>query len=437
MLGRGGRRVLAVVSVIGGVCLTAASVAGQGGGFAPVPLPDPGIPGYRFPEPEPTILGWAAANDTKAMASHAWGVWTALTMKSGQRYEGQELLVFETWQTPGDLLASPARGLAAAPRNPRPLALPHQFFKSARPLAAATGGQQTVLGFVKYDPTAARHIQDKNLFSKAALQAMLPDKAVMLADWPGPPTPPKAFGSTDWGRCVWIDIQDQKPGPGSGAVDTACKADGSSRTPATTYGVGQFIKFRMSPAAIKSLASNRRLQALARAATGDYAVLVAMHVTTREMKQWTWETFWWSPRPADPPLPSGKAIADARPSQLEAPAANYAHCTAYSTLFPPQPNTGGQNVGESVYCYNPWLEAGFDPSVLPDSQDGMYQGKVVKNDVGVQTNCMSCHAQANYAPGTVASPPKYTGDRYVDLNGAAFTGTLKVDFLWSIPGNAQ
>jgi len=36
----------------------------------------------------------------------------------------------------------------------------------------------------------------------------------------------------------------------------------------------------------------------------------------------------------------------------------------------------------------------------------------------------------------VATAPNYAGDRYTDLNDPAFNGTLKVDFLWSIPGNA-
>jgi len=69
----------------------------------------------------------------------------------------------------------------------------------------------------------------------------------------------------------------------------------------------------------------------------------------------------------------------------------------------------------------------------------MNAGKPVKtpNDVGAQTNCMSCHGQANWNPNNVANAPDYTGDRYIDMNSPQFKGTLKVDFLWSIPGNAH
>ena len=169
-----------------------------------------------------------------------------------------------------------------------------------------------------------------------------------------------------------------------------------------------------------------------------------MRARARETTRWTWQTYWWVPNPSSPAAPSSSAIAALRPPQLTGPAANYAQCTAYSMLQPPQPNTGGKNVGAPVYCFNPWLEAGFGPDDLPDSEPLTYEGKTLANNVGVQTNCMSCHAQANFtgaesgqsACATSQKPPAYTGDRYVDLNAPDFKGTLKVDFLWSVADNA-
>jgi mono/diheme cytochrome c family protein len=111
---------------------------------------------------------------------------------------------------------------------------------------------------------------------------------------------------------------------------------------------------------------------------------------------------------------------------------------AYSMKNPPQPNTGGKNDGNSVYAYNPWLEAGFGPGDLPASQPGKDNGKQVANNVGVQTNCMSCHAQAAYSP-TISDLESvlYTGDQYIDVKGPQFKGKLRTDFLWSIPDNAR
>jgi len=85
--------------------------------------------------------------------------------------------------------------------------------------------------------------------------------------------------------------------------------------------------------------------------------------------------------------------------------------------MPPQPAAGGSNTGESVYCFNPCLEAPFGPSILPNSLPGSTKkgSKLVKtaNNVGSHTNCMSCHEMAKFpAPDTLS----YTGDRYVDIN---------------------
>jgi len=457
--------------------------------FKPVPLRDPGIAGYKFPEASDTILGWVEKKDQKAINTHAWGIWTSLTRPSGERFESQELLVFETWETPSDIMTPSAKKLH---RNPRPVVRPHQLLRAGRKgiTATSTHGGETALGFVKYDPEAAAYAIKENVFSTANLQSMLaagkttippfpnagmtlkpvfqalatgktvgkPDASTplqvdghyfRLANWPGPIDPPKAYPPQDWKHCVWIDVDDPAQGPGTGADDKACGADGKSRKPETTYGVGRLMSYKLSKAEADSVnAANlaaftpgpenpQPIPGYVMAQEGDTSVLLAMHVTSREIEEWTWQTFFWAPNPDDPPFPSSKAVAADRPKELTGPARNYAHCTAYQMLDPNEKPRGGTGKGESVYCFNPWLEAGFGPDVLSDSKPGVYKGKPVKNDVGDQTNCMSCHAQANFAPSTVTTGPGYTGDRYVDLAGPEFKGTLQVDFAWSIPNNAK
>ena len=278
-----------------------------------------------------------------------------------------------------------------------------------------------------------------------------------LAAWPGPPGneppgPSVPFPSSAWGQCVWVDLQNG--GQGKGDVDKQCDPKGGSRTPQTTYNVNGFINFVLSDDEAKLMTAQNLAQweqAVEKAkqtskqtppkpnalAKGDHAILLAMHVTSREIKRWTWQTFWWEPNPDQPHFPSSPAIAKDRPAQLKGAPRNYAHAPAYSMEYPPQPNTGGKHVGNSIYAYNPWLEAGFSPTVLPDSLPGTYHGKPVKNNVGIMTNCMSCHGSANYNPNNLQTAPNDTGDRYVDLDDPRFKGTLKVDFLWSIPGNAK
>jgi len=442
--------------------------------FHPVPLPDPGVAGFHFPEAEVTIDNWVTQGNEDSIHSHTWGIWTALTTDSGETYEGQHLRVFETWYTPNDIQALPAGQrsmelLRSTPREPRQLGVPHQLQGKAGAAAEAGGGRRTVLGFVKYDPSAAAHVVQQDLFSKTTLDSLLADgevdvpdfpstamtlkpvfqplppaKAVdgryfQLAAWPGPPETPKAYPSTDWGQCVWIDLKDDGAGTGTGAVDTTCAADGSSRTADTTYGVGSFIHFKLTSAQAAMAMRAASAQGLEMTVSAnDYAVLVGMHVTSREITRWTWQTFWWSANPDTPNAPSSSAIAAKRPSQLQGAARHYAGCSAFQMLDPNQPVTGGSNTGGSLYCFNPWLEAGFDPSDLPASEPVTNDGKVVVNNVGVRTNCMSCHAMAAWEKeGTDLTNVLYTGDRYVDLDGPQFHGRLRLDFLWSIAAAAS
>jgi mono/diheme cytochrome c family protein len=466
------------------VLLTAGRTNAQ---FVAVPLPDPKIPGFQFPEAESTIVDWVfqASNKTPSgpqsfakIHLHGWGIWTALTMETDQVFDGQKLRTFETWPTPQDVMAAPpnAKGAAlmlTAPRSRSSFQPFHQFghVKGTKgrvnPLRAAAliNPDQTITGFVKYDPSAASHIVQQGLLSKKNLGALLQAGAnaipsfpvtafalkpvfrplsgnpvagryYKLAVWPGPPDTPQEWPSTKWKGWIWIDIQGG--GQGKGQIDATGADDGSSRTDATTYPVSSFINFRMSAQdAASANAAIKEMGGKANVASGDYSVLLAMHVAGREITRWTWETFWWTPTPDAPHLPSSPEIAKLRPAQLQGAPRNYAMALAYNMVAPVQPYVGGKNAGESVYAYNPWLEAGFGPQDLPDSISGISQGKKVGNNYGVQTNCMSCHGSANYTSANVPNAPAYSGDRYIDLTDPRFRGTLKSDFLWSIPDNAK
>jgi hypothetical protein len=469
-----------------------------------VPLPDPKIPGFHLPEAEATIMSWVydwTTNGSKPGRSHAeaskvakeafakihlhgWGIWTALTTETKQSFDGQKLRVFETWPTPQDIrdAGDKPHGLKALLALPPSRSAPQSFHQFdhvkgtrggvlKRGAGASFHGEETVTGFVKYDPSAALHVSEQGLFKKATLDALLnvganqvpafPSTALVLKPvfqtltglvggryyplpvWAGPPAEPQSWPSEKWGNWVWIDIQNG--GQGKGETDKTGSKDGSSRTEATTYPVSSFIHYKLDSAQASALNANNAEQAKengstapASAKAGDYTVLTAMHVAGRETTRWTWQTFWWAPQADQPPLPSSKEIADLRPAQLQDAARHYAMALAYSNLAPTDPYVGGANVGESLYAYNPYLEAGFGPSDLPDSIPGYdTNGKVVANNVGVQTNCMSCHGAANYTNGSLITAPAYSGDRYISLDDPRFRGTLQVDFLWSIPGNAR
>ena len=450
--------------------------------IVPEVTPDPGIGEFHFPESEATLTGWItdlSRGRTTAAASaafekihlHGWGLWTALTAEAAQVYGGQRLRVFETWPTPEDLASRPdLRSIAPLGQQSRrraPLRALSQLQGRVRAAAtpATLGANDAVgqvVGYVKLDPTAANHILKQGLLKRSALDALLqggaqqipvfPATAIAaksvfqiiragdlvdgryycLKAWSGPPDTVQEWGPVQWPGAVWIDVLGS--GSGRGAVDQSPSADGSTRTEETTYPLSNLISYRLS--ADDATALNQDKPGTG-AAAGDYAILVAMHIAGREIVRWTWQTYWWTPAPDDPPAPSSAAIANLRPPQLRGAPRHYAMALGYTMLTPDQPYVGGENSGAAVYTYNPWIEARFGPADLPDSRAGFDPaGRPAANNYGVQTNCMSCHAQATYNPNKLATAPRLTGARYVDLIDPQFVGTLQVDFLWSISRHA-
>ena len=137
-----------------------------------------------------------------------------------------------------------------------------------------------------------------------------------------------------------------------------------------------------------------------------------MHVASRETVKWTWQSFWWAPDATNPPAPSSKQIADARPQllfEMGAPS-HYAATLAYSMRT---------SKGEPIFAYNPYLEGHFDDLA------GTYQ-------FGVQSNCMSCHANASH-PGANTD---YIGDDVIDIADKKFNGKVRLDFLYSLEPDA-
>jgi hypothetical protein len=273
----------------------------------------------------------------------------------------------------------------------------------------------------------------KPVFQVLAPRTLVDGRYYRLPVWTGPPGTPRPFAPSDWPGCVWID--DFGGGGGSGDIDSIAATDGSSRTEATTYPVSALIHYRLS--ADDAMAFNLEKPG-SDARAGDPAVLVAMHVSTREIARWTWQTFWWTPTADNPPAPSSRDIAALRPDRLRGAPRNYAMSLGYALFSPDQPYTGGENRGAPVYAYNPWIEAAFTPSQLPDSVSSVGpDGRAIPNNVGIQTSCMSCHARANYNPRKLPTAPRLSGARYVDLIDPQFTGTLQVDLLWSIARHAR
>ena len=434
-----------------------------------LPRPDPN---FVFPKSETQLNQWIYGGNLNQIYQHGWGIWSGLTQQVG-RVDGVPVRAFETWAVPSNIIARSAAPTTAlliqnafATPIKRPslqLSVPRQFSHGQKPIAAAiniksmaaaaaTGAPDSnIFVSVAYNPPGAEHVIGNRLFYASTLQQYLkngyteipnfPNNSITIKPvykviskdvsngiyafpgWPGPnpPDPKKGFPENIWNSCVYVDIK-VPSGVGGESNDPGCK----NRAASNTFYLNNFIHSKVSADDAAFLTNQLQINV----AEGDYAILIAMHVTSRENKVWTWQTFWWSASGDKPLAPSSSAIASARPlTYLDEAAKHYAMAVAYYTVAPPQPIIGGKNVGSSVYGYNPYLEAGFGPDMFAGISRPI--NGTVNNTTGIQTNCMTCHNMAAYAP-KVANGMPYASDFYMSLADPFFSGTLKTDFSWTM-----
>ncbi|POA98894.1 hypothetical protein C2134_09515 [Chromobacterium sinusclupearum] len=463
----------------------------------PVPLPNPHIPGYSFPESESQLMDWINQQtpaNTRQIYRHGWGLWASLTAPSGQsEFDIPNVPVYLTWLTPAEVAALPSNPeqLKAQASTPRQLQLrvPRQFQRvpgfqeklqakkaelSAKANPSTSDMRDTsVFEMVAYDPAAAEFARKNQLFSKAELTKIydagnasipaFPSNAVtikpvyklvskanmikgsslyVMPAWPGTPkvTPDiekNGFSEDKWPGCVYIDAKN----PGKSKAD---RTDPSCSHPnaSNTFALGDFIAYPVTADNVKQFQQLVQDQLKQSVEVGDALILMAMHVTTREITEWTWQTFFWTPNPAKPPLPGNRAAAAARPAQVAWPAAHYAMSIGYQMVAPNQPINGGKSVGQPVTVYNPYLESDFNAATFtaPPVNVGIYSPvskRTFHATVGVQTNCMTCHSGASVQMDSKASAIGYSTNFYIPRNAPMFKGNLQTDFLWSIADDAK
>jgi len=439
---------------------------GSDGAFIiPEPLPSV-VPGFSFPTDSNTVYSWLQPTyDSVSVYKHAWGVWAGLTASSGQAYQGDSLLVYQTWLGIGEIQTLAKEGFDGSEKLKKtgrtPLEVPKQFLHAARFMAAANGGQvDTSANFnnnwtsVSYDPLATVHVLKNGLLKQSVISGYVKNNAIgnvpafpagaitikpvyyvgkktdsliRVSAWPGPPPVPAAYPDTQWESYVFADPTNSQT-PGKIPVPVPSDNVTPQQMAAATVNLSDFINFKLDSAMANYINKQQGPVQGVTASAGDVAILVAMHVTTKEISNWTWQTFYWAPNPADPKSPSSPLAASLRPSQLKGAASHYALSTAYVEVLPNQPITGGTNTGVSpMIGYNPYLEAPFGPNVFgfANAMNPAYQ-------YGIQTNCMSCHAMATSDGTTKNNSLPYTTDQYIDMQNPVFKNWVQLDFAWSV-----
>jgi hypothetical protein len=418
-------------------------------------------PWFEF-EKSAVINRWIDQRNTDAMTFHAWRLWGALSSLTAENFRGAEAPVFMTWWPQEDTFSAPttsnARIAAAEPaiRFRRPHVPTNRFAPAAaHPMAAATatplpGSQNPVTVTVQYDNDVYVDVQANQYFSPTVLNNInntwgntplanqsiqnFPNTSVaikptylfayanqptQLQYWTGavnsttPETP--AYGTwTDW---LWVVPPGVDP-----ATFKRQQNDGHE-----VVSVNNFYHFPLTAADFNvsndplngSVLFPNNPMSQSGFQPGDFAILVAMHVATREVPNWTWQTFWWT---SDTP-----AIPNAIQAKIKAPFDHYQTAVAYSYT------QDGLNSPSSLptLCFNPFLETGFDNSTF------VYPGQL-----GIESNCISCHRAATWPaippssapagsinPGYVAYGVIDPGDSYL------FGGQTKTDFLWGVQNN--
>ena len=419
--------------------------------------------GFQFPTDSNTINAWISSGQDDSLAHHTWEVWNMINQPTDQDQQGSNLRDWMTWKSPNQVQA----GSQPTSQKLIDLSKPKQFHATA--LAEL---DPAFYVSVQYNDPAAQFAGQQDYLSDDVLQKLLDEGSTSIQEfpnssiaikpvfyvisqdddfgripiWKGPPSAPGPSPSNEWNNYVYVNLQNSSEPTGMTCDSTA--TDWESRC---SYNLVDFIYYRLTEEEVKLVEQegNQNIKA------GDYAVLVGMHMTTKEIRRWTWQTFFWAPDPDNPFFPSSSAIADQRAFITDPAVSHYATTIAYQMIDPVQPYTGGDIVGEPVYAFNPYLEAPFDFGPDQDIRlPGIIQTSsgLLENKFGVETNCMSCHALSHYFKTDTIDNDFYMADAYVDMEMGkvitsvtdgqrdsieVFVGKLKTDFLWSIPDVAN
>lgn len=435
---------------------------------------------YSYPADSTVINKWIKHNNFKAMYKHSWSIWQHLTNPAG---DGK--LEYQTWSSPTEIIEKT--------NNPEKNITQEHLFKKPSQFGHALKKQKTfddtdIVEVVAYNKASEKFAIENKIFYLSTLKALqeqdgkyakipdFPSDAInikpvykiiteakldgniyTMSAWNGPEYHDEGYPESAWNSCVHVDISESDSENPNGRKDYTCNKT-KGKNPENTYFLNDFIHFKITEnqaitynkeieSGIYSNVKNKTITKqegdnqfnLMKVKTGDIALLVGMHVTSKEIKRWVWQSYWWSPTPLTPNSPSSTDIASARNGiKLQGAANHYAMGVAYSMLIPAQPYEGGKNEGELVVAFNPYLESGFGEDTFTGSTSYVYnRGEKIETDLGVTTNCVSCHMGAivdathyNSKAGGI-----YYGDTYLSYKDPIFRDKLMLDFAWSIQSN--
>ncbi|MDX0426973.1 hypothetical protein [Sinorhizobium medicae] len=381
----------------------------QGLSYTPVPS------GFDFPADERVLLDAVSRGDEEQLRTHAWTVFAGLTQKTRQNDPNSEA-VWETWYT-GDEVFSAETGVQKGLRSlKRDLVAPRQFSPHGGAHLKAAGESQ--LSSTLFNQELKDHTRSEKLQLHRTMKAIndgwptqTPVENRKVKDYPRGAMslklvwmPVAKNGMTaipTWDEMPVTDVAGAFP-PSSWKRRVAVDPSRSSVPEGELTDLPGFPGSRVVPlTAFHHFKLDAEQAARFGRDEGDYAVLVGMHYTTKEIPNWFWATFWWHDRPNDGPYAADR-LDD---TKIRGPWRNYLMDIAYDMDLPKETN------GTPNAVFNPWLEAHFEN--------------------GVNSNCMTCHQRAIWTEPDATFLPITRGA--APANDPIFRNSTKVDFLWSLP----
>jgi hypothetical protein len=341
--------------------------------------------------PQAQLLGERDRDDVAGMRAHGWHTWARVARE------------WSAW-TPSEQLF---HGATAAPprfRTPQPFRAGDAVVTESLP----------VMFDVVFDPSAAAHVRAHHLGDRQVLAGLaafpaFPSDAVVvklewypihahgltaMPVWDGGERDGEMHADATWPRAVAVDpSRAQVPAGESAEVELAGR-----RVVAHVVPLSAFDHRALAAGEVESARAASRDATLE---PGDFVALVAAHVSTKAIPDWTWETFWWHD------APEVGAYAAGRTPDVRGADRNYLMDVAFSAATP------AERDGSPHICMNPWLEGRF-----PN---------------GEQSNCVACHQRAvvgasDYLP--VTRGVMRADDPY-------FAHRVQTDFMWSVALEAR
>jgi hypothetical protein len=144
----------------------------------------------------------------------------------------------------------------------------------------------------------------------------------------------------------------------------------------------------------------------------------AMHIVTKELREWLWITIWWSPKP-DEDFGADRPAAIRR---LGAPWSNYKMnvVVAFDEKDPDERGGYSGSLGDA-------LEAAYTGVGKPSWASNPY---LEKGSPNAQSNCMGCHQHAgtNETSESILAAP----DRFPNAARTKLRQNFPTDYLWAV-----